>query len=363
MKGSVRYIIGRVAAIIALVVALLLLVSSYSYLISPFRSVIFSFLGLAYPIFFVLNILLLLLFLFIKKKLALIPIAAMLLSWGSITSYFPLNVSSKEAVSCDSLVILTYNTQHFAMYRSHTEDNPNPVLRYVADSGADIICMQEFGHFHKEPFLTVYDVRSELNAKYPYHNVVSKNGLEMACYSKYPIKKSYKIDFGERTLNNACYYDIDVNGRTITVFNNHLESNKIDDTDKVVYKDVIKHGSTERLDELGNRLLPKLAEAFRIRARQSWLVAEQIAKNPHPVIVCGDFNDTPQSYAYNQVRGDLGDAVVDAGFGPTITYHASGFLFRIDHILYDEDVFTVVDVERGDLKGSDHYPLKATFVW
>ena len=80
------------------------------------------------------------------------------------------------------------------------------------------------------------------------------------------------------------------------------------------------------------------------------------------MIVCGDFNDTPGSYSYRTVRGDdMRDAYLDCAFGPAITYHDNRFYFKIDHVLYRGNL-RAVDIERGRIDASDHYPLLATFV-
>ena len=56
------------------------------------------------------------------------------------------------------------------------------------------------------------------------------------------------------------------------------------------------------------------------------------------------------------------DAYAQNAFGPTITYHGNRFYFRIDHVLYGGDM-EAVDIERGDVPSSDHYPLLTTFVF
>jgi endonuclease/exonuclease/phosphatase (EEP) superfamily protein YafD len=56
------------------------------------------------------------------------------------------------------------------------------------------------------------------------------------------------------------------------------------------------------------------------------------------------------------------DAYEECALGPTITFHASRFYFRIDHVLYKGN-FEAIDIERGDQKSSDHYPLLTTFKW
>jgi endonuclease/exonuclease/phosphatase (EEP) superfamily protein YafD len=56
------------------------------------------------------------------------------------------------------------------------------------------------------------------------------------------------------------------------------------------------------------------------------------------------------------------DAYRQCGFGPEITYNANKLYFRIDHILYRGDM-DAINIRRGKLKSSDHYPLLATFLW
>ena len=133
--------------------------------------------------------------------------------------------------------------------------------------------------------------------------------------------------------------------------------------DRALYRRMLKHFEPELIGEFKNRLVPKLDIAYIQRSVQAEKVSHAIRKEgDNNIIVCGDFNDTPQSYVYHKIRGKLKDAYVETGFGPGITYHKNGFLFRIDHILYSGD-FHAVTTEIGKLKNSDHYPLKATFVW
>jgi hypothetical protein len=75
------------------------------------------------------------------------------------------------------------------------------------------------------------------------------------------------------------------------------------------------------------------------------------------VIICGDFNDTPISYAYSKMKVGLKDAYVSTGFGPGITYHEDLFLFRIDHIFHSPNI-KAYQTKVDKVKFSDHYPLR-----
>ena len=105
----------------------------------------------------------------------------------------------------------------------------------------------------------------------------------------------------------------------------------------------------------------KITNASRIRAVQARTIAKAIEQSPYPVIVCGDFNDVPQSYTYHQIKGKLRDALFDAGsWGYTYTFHSHGMLVRIDHVLIDPS-FTPINSFVDKVNYSDHYPIMNYF--
>jgi endonuclease/exonuclease/phosphatase (EEP) superfamily protein YafD len=98
--------------------------------------------------------------------------------------------------------------------------------------------------------------------------------------------------------------------------------------------------------------------AFSIRARQARTVSTHIRKCPYPVILCGDFNDTPNSYIYHLFGKQLNDSFTQAGFGISNTYNGFIPLFRIDYILYSNR-FNAIYYSRGSVDLSDHFPIVA----
>jgi vancomycin resistance protein VanJ len=70
----------------------------------------------------------------------------------------------------------------------------------------------------------------------------------------------------------------------------------------------------------------------------------------------GDFNDTPQSYAYRKIRKGMVDAFRKAGRGFGNTYSGELPSFRIDYILHDEAFFPY-EFERTKIDYSDHFPI------
>ena len=75
-----------------------------------------------------------------------------------------------------------------------------------------------------------------------------------------------------------------------------------------------------------------------------------------PVIVCGDFNETPQSYVYKTISKDLNDTFREKGSGIGSTYAGKIPALRIDYILSDKK-FRVLSNRILKKAYSDHYPV------
>jgi endonuclease/exonuclease/phosphatase family metal-dependent hydrolase len=209
-------------------------------------------------------------------------------------------------------------------------------------------------------FLTQEKVTRALNM-YPYYftvPLVQKNRywIGLAIFSKYPILNSRKILY-DSTFNGSSIHEIDVKGEKLTVVNNHLESFKLTMEDRSKYVDFIQNINAETFDDLKETFQLKLGEAFLIRAEQAEIVTEEIENATGDyVIVCGDFNDTPISYARRIIQGTMRDAFAESGNGVGITCNQRFFWFRIDHILHSPNM-KAYNATVDKISMSDHYPL------
>lgn len=98
-----------------------------------------------------------------------------------------------------------------------------------------------------------------------------------------------------------------------------------------------------------------------LRRKHTECLREAIDRVKGPLVMCGDFNDVPESFAYRLLRGtDLRDAYVDTSFGPMVTYNRHAFWFHLDQIFYRGDIKPLW-VKKGHIRSSDHYPLLAEF--
>lgn len=358
-----RKVIASVAFLCNLLAAILFIFAAYSDRISPVTSVLPAYLGLAFPILFVFNCGFVLFWLVQKSKYLLISTVAIILSLGSLWDYTPLHLG-RDKSSGHELTLLTYNVFNMGGYRPDTKEKPNKTLQYLRESDADIICLQEFGVGKKrDDLISMRDVRKTLKA-YPYYSFTVKNEDKYtksgtAVFSKYPLKKKDQLNFGS-SYNGATIFEVKVGKEVITLINCHLESNKFTEDDKQLYSYMIKNFEPDLLSEVKIRLVEKLGKAFKLRSYQADRLAEIIKSKEGRIIVCGDFNDTPQSYVYHTVKGNLDDAYVKTGFGPGITYNANRFWFRIDHVLYGKGLKAVKSTI-DKVRYSDHYPLKVVF--
>ena len=77
-----------------------------------------------------------------------------------------------------------------------------------------------------------------------------------------------------------------------------------------------------------------MKRSYKKRAVQVDIIQKHIKKSPYPIIVCGDFNDTPLSYAYNIIKNNLADAFSISAKGIGTSFVKIPAL-RIDYILHD----------------------------
>jgi len=345
-------------------VVLLLFLSVLAWWVSPAKTTIFAYLGLGFVFVVVANIIFIIFWLiFLKWRYALVSLIGLLLCISPILTYFPIHGKSKN-IPEDSIKILSYNIRGFSWYE-YKKDNNNPVLSYIRESNADIICLQEFLMIEDSKTINKKRIEEELK-DYPYRSYVrlksiynSKNFLYgLACYSKYPILNTTKVPIESKDNAGSVLYKIKVKNKIISVFNNHLESNRLTSEDRKLYENLLSPNTDRaKLDDIAHNIRTKLGSAYVKRSVQADTLSSWIKKQKTDgVIVCGDFNDTPISYTYKTAKGDLKDSFAETGFGAGITYNENHFWFRIDYILHSPN-FKSYNCTVDKVKYSDHYPV------
>ena len=333
---------------------LLVLAAGYADHINPTSHPMLSNLGMLFPFFLIANLLFVFFWLTFKWKKLWIPILGYALAYLPITVYMPLN-GSKE-IPEGTLKIISYNVcQYGGNYKY--EQAFDTIYSYLKREDPDIVCLQEDVDTWRRFVFQRYQ------KTYPYNDTIvfqrtstSMNGVGI--HSKYPILRRERIDYPSRANGSMAYYLL-VNGDTILVINNHLESTHLTKEDRNRYTEMVS-GKMKRdtVKEESLLLLGKLGQAAAIRAVEADAVHQYIeAHRQYPIIVCGDFNDNPISYSRRTIAKGLKDCFVETGKGLGLSFNQKGFYFRIDHILCS-DHFEPYDCKiDSKMDASDHYPI------
>ncbi|MBK7959034.1 MAG: hypothetical protein IPK03_13625 [Bacteroidetes bacterium] len=99
--------------------------------------------------------------------------------------------------------------------------------------------------------------------------------------------------------------------------------------------------------------------AYLNRSNQSLIISKAVQETENP-IVCGDFNDIPMSYAYQNISKGMQDAFVAKGLGFSKSIDLFIPNLRIDYI-FTSNKFKINSYKVISKNLSDHYPLIISF--
>ena len=259
---------------------------------------------------------------------------------------------------------MSYNVHLFDLYNDNINQsykNKNKIIEYVKKQNPDIICFQEF--YDQDPpssFRTKDTIIEIMDIKYIHEQFAKKNKQRqkfgVTIFSKYPIIKKGKINFKTHKWNyNYCIYaDIIKKTDTFRVYNVHLQSIRLEKEDYEIFNSRNKNSNSSY--NIIN-MMQKMQKAYSVRAKQVDMIKNHIT-NSHKknIIICGDFNDTPTSYCYNQFNSILTDAYRNTSFGIGSTYADISLPMRIDYIFHSENLGSQkFNVQKNKL--SDHYAI------
>lgn len=356
MRHLGRFVVAVIGGINLLFTALLL-AAAYSPWVHPVAHPTLACMGLTFPIFLLIDLVFLAFWVIIRQyRCALLPLAGLLLCIPQTRTYLPLHFHT-DTLPAGCIKVLSYNIMGFGAATPKGEENP--ILTYLRESDADIICLQEYATGRSRLHPSQDDVARAL-ADWPYRRIdaIGKNqSNHIACYSKLPILSARPLRYASAS-NGSMAYELAWGTDTLLLINNHLESNKLNPEDKVVYEDLLRDPEKEKVKSGVRHLVGKLADAAAIRAPQADTIARTVARSPHRyILVCGDFNDSPISYAHRVIAEKLNDAFTESGCGPGISYNRNKFYFRIDNLLVSPDLKAYNCRVDRSIRHSDHYPI------
>jgi endonuclease/exonuclease/phosphatase family metal-dependent hydrolase len=364
----------RVFVIVNIVVSSLFLLASCNAFLPPQDYWFLSIIGVGFPFLLVLVIAFLLIWVLFRSRWAFLPLACLLLGYPNIRALIAFNYGKEPSLqkSPSSLRILTWNVSWFdeqTRADKHKFNYRKDMLSFIRKSNPDVICFQEYVEPNTKR--RDYNNRQDLTKLgYPYSMVVIdyrgwKNTWEtgIAIFSKFPIIDSFQTRYpGPRNFRagqSLMAIDINLHGQKVRIFNTHLQSFLFKKKD---YHDLeIIRSASDSLLEASKSVIRKMAQAYRFRGQQAEVVKKTLSKSNLPTIICGDFNDIPNSYTYFQIRSGRQDAFVEAGKGIGRTFFNLSPTLRIDYIMPDH-AFEVKQYMSYDFPYSEHYPVLADVV-
>jgi len=232
-------------------------------------------------------------------------------------------------------------------------------MNFLKEEDADIICLQEI-FIAGDVAAKGRSMIAALGGKYSLHlktiNHRRNRASGVMILTKYPIIERGEVVYSD-VSSLTIYTDILIDQDTFRIYNSHLQSFNLGHLERTLFEEILN--DEEKMNTIKG-LWVTLKKGFVKRALQAQILKEHINASKYPVIVAGDFNDTPVSYTYNSIRKGLNDSFVNSGHGAGFTYRGNYPPNRIDYILYDKKI-AGSRFETVKVRYSDHYPITAWF--
>jgi endonuclease/exonuclease/phosphatase family metal-dependent hydrolase len=367
-KSLFRKLTKKFFIISNIVLAVLFLLGCYAYLFNPKNWWFLGLLTLGAFYLLLLLILFIVFWLFVKPKWVLISLVTFVLAYKPLSNIIPFRFSSTfdKQKPKNGLRMLTWNVEHFDIleHKTHPE-RKEEMFNIITEYQPDIACFQEMvgGDKSKEAINYVPDMLSRLDFvdyNYSYNPKLDFDGnhhFGIITFSKYPMINKQTVSFYPYDYNSIFQYTDIVKGMdTIRVFNIHLQSLKFSQSNLQYIEKPTVNDETDI--QRSKSVISKLKQGFLKRQVQAERIKEEVEKSPYPVIICGDFNDVPNSYAYNCIGKGLNNAFAEKGSGMGRTFSGISPTLRIDNIFADKK-FKVLQYTRIAKKLSDHFPVFA----
>ena len=355
--GRIIVFLLAIMAFIGVIAMAMCVLSSY---VNPARFVWLSFFGLTFWVILLYNLAVFALLLLMWSRKVWISVVALLIAIPGIYKSF----STGRSMDGGELRVMTYNVMHFRD-QDDAERRRDSVafemVRMVKEYKPDVLCIQEFSPFmsktSRKDCIDHFGEMMDMPYNY-YHNKANFGGNVV--YSRYPLTALEEdIPFAQENEYGAvARVDAGQKG-AFYVLCCHLTSFRLTNEEVNVFSE--RGNSKEQVEEYGKSIVSKLVTAYKKRGQQ---VNEMLADIPHdgrPILLCGDFNDTPLSYTYHQISSaGFVDGFVKTGHGIGRTYAGKLPLLRIDYVWVNDQI-QPMSFQRIKYKVSDHYPVMLDF--
>lgn len=366
-KPFLRRLTKKILVISNITIAVLFLAGANVKYFDPEHWWFLSLFTLLLPYLLLLLVLFILFWLLVKPFWILISLATILVSLHAVNNVFsirlPREFSLKKPV--ENIRVMSWNLELLNIL--HYKDHPKvkqQILDLINKYNPDIACFQEMvaGESRKainyfpdiekalrfNDYLYSYRVRDDFDRNHHYGIII---------FSKLPIIRKQTLVNSPNSYNSTFQFvDILAGTDTFRIFNVHLQSLKFSQTN-LNYLDKGTVPAEGNISESKN-IISKIKQGIIKRASQAVFIKDELNHSPYPVIVCGDFNDVPVSYAYETIGDGLQNAFVKKGSGVSRTFSSISPTLRIDNIFADEK-FRIIQFTRIKKLLSDHFPIVA----
>ena len=329
---------------------LAMLVVGYSDRIDPSAHATLASLGLGFPVVLLVNVGFLVFWAFFRLRGVWLPVLGFILCFQPVRTYCPINFPSDPPK--DALKVLSYNVWLFHSWDSLENRR---ILDYIIEQKADIVCLQEasMDSGHK---MDSYEILCSHYAHSDSTRVAT--GDVLYAFSRYPILHKEHVAYESKSNHSSAFY-LKVGRDTVLLLNNHFESIGYSEDEKKEISEIVggdMKGDT--VETKSEQYFAKLTAATRRRAPQARAVEAYIEEHSqYPIILCGDFNDSPISYTHHRLASVLTDCHTATAFGPGISYHRKNMYVRIDNILCSRHFTPYACRVDRSIDASDHYPI------
>lgn len=322
-----------------------------------------AFFGLAYPPLLLVNVLLIFYWLFRFKKEIVISAGCIALGWGTLQKNIGFHkTTDTDRSKADSAQIrmMAYNVHSFNSPQNYNIPTRKGILQVIREQQPDILNIEEFYSTSKGKTAMCDSVKKILKTNYYYFQPFAGNvndGSGLAIFSKYPIINQGIIKLtGDMSDTKSIYVDVKINNKTVRIYCVHFQSFLLNAQDHGAMDSIAQKGKTTI--KASKRIGGKLKLGFIRRSEQVKIMKEELTKCPFPYIIAGDFNDTPTSFAVNQMSKGIKNAFLEAGRGLGRTYNGDVPNYQIDYIMTSTH-FNIVNYTVIEKRLSDHYAIRS----
>ncbi|MEZ4996074.1 MAG: endonuclease/exonuclease/phosphatase family protein [Bacteroidales bacterium] len=358
-NSGLRRFTRNILLAVNILLVILLVLAYLSIYINPATVAFPALFGLAYPYIAAANLVMVIIWILFRRWYALISALALAAGFGYIHNFIRFTNQGRE--EHHDLKLMSYNIRLFNFYESSETNTHSKMLQLLRKEDPGILCIQEY--FVKgDPAVGERKLKEGLGGKLYTHFKLIKSGTAsrygIVTVSRYPIiHRGDVVHPGSSSM--TIYSDIVVDSDTFRVYNNHLQSFRLRRVEGNLLSEIAGEEKGSSMDNISG-IYRSLKQGFASRALQVDRVRRHMESSPYPVIVVGDFNDTPVSYTYHVMRRGMNDAFVEAGYGAGFTYSGKYPPNRIDYILYSDGI-DCTDFDIVKVRYSDHYPIIAYF--